>query len=307
MAANDAFDVDSWLDQLENDRPKSGNGLVKLLMNTKVNKGNIIFVPFKDQKSGNFYTKLTGVREFKMYSEESDTEIWHKILPKEYYGELTPTQSQLYDEVASYFDRALNEEWVDYDYARWRSYVFFYGYVLDHTTESGTTVTDSINKPALIEFPSAKLINSVADAIQSKNKSLKSKEWIPVVFNDSPVNRQGMVSIKIAGGKGGYDFTVVLEIQNAYSKVIPDTFDATDIKPLFKDSIADYLGWQNGPEGSYFNEEMFEKVRNGLLVLFGGGKSETKQDDTQAQPQTQEAPVENKPDQVPAFDPRKPF
>lgn len=303
MSENDVFDVDAWLDQLENDRPKSsGRSLIKLLMNTKDNKGNIIFVPFKDQKSKNFYTKLAGVREYKMYNENSEMEVWHKILPKEVYGTLSETDSQLYDEVVAMFDD-LNEKAQDYTLARMRSYAFFYGYIIDHTNETGKTVTDSISKPALIEFPSLKIISALVDTIQAKTKSLKSKEWIPIIFNNNETNREGMVSIKISGGQGGYDFTVNLEIQNAYSKVIPDNFDASEFKPLFKDAISDFLGWQNGPD-SYFNQEMFEAIRANLLTLLNEDGAQA----SEVSEQTEEGPKEPQPtNEVPVFNPNKPF
>lgn len=294
------FDIDSWLDQLESDRPKKkGEGLKKILMNTKGNKGTILFIPFKNAKDSNYYVKLPQVREFRYYEESSDVEVWHKILPKEYYGNLTEVQSALYDEVIGLFDGLVNDEVVDYNVARWRSYTLFYGYVISHTNEEKKPVDDNIGQCALIEFPSIKVIGTLADAVQAKVQALKSRDWVPLILNNNPKDRNGIISITISGGQGGYDFSIALEIQSQFAKIIPDDLDLTDKMNLFSDAIGDFLGWQKGSNG-YFNEEMFSQMRNELLVLATGNEDTGSVDssDTTAADANSGSDSEIKPDPI---------
>lgn len=263
--------IDDFLAGLEEDKqqPSSSNSLMKVLMSARDNQGTVVFAPFQDTYSKKFYLLVPYVKEYKTalpnYKEGAD-EVWIKILPKEFYGDLTEDQSALYNEVAGLYDQvdeALGDIPNKWNIIRGRSYSLFQGVIMNQLNAQGTKLTDHIGKPALLIFPSRQPINELAAAIKNKIAGMKnSKEWIPAVFAPSDKGRQGVVTITFTKPDApGYDCNVSFEFNSPYAKIIdPEEGFNEEVVSSFGNILELFLGWQNG-KNSRFNEENFNEIK----------------------------------------------
>lgn len=272
--------IDDFLEGLEKDQPqpKSKNGLEKILMSSRDNQGTIVFAPFQDTYSKKFYLRIPSVKEYKTslsnYNEGKD-EVWVKILPKEFYGELSESQSLLYDEVVGLFDE-LNESLGNiqnkWSIIRTRRYSLFQGVIMNQINTQGAKVNDNLNKPALLIFPSDNPITELAAAIKNKVAGMNnSKEWIPAVFAPTDKGREGVVTISFTKPDSpGYDCNVGFEFNSTYAKIIdPEVGFSEEITKNFGNILESFLGWQNG-KNSRFNEENFLELKKVFTVRIKG-------------------------------------
>jgi hypothetical protein len=288
--------IDDFLAGLEEDKqqPRSSNGLEKVLMSARDNQGTVVFAPFQDTYSKKFYLLIPYVKEYKTalpnYNEGKD-EVWIKILPKEFYGDLTEAQSALYDEVVGLFDQ-VDDELGDipnkWNMIRGRSYSLFQGVITNQLNAQGTKISDRIGKAALLIFPSRQPINELAAAIKNKIAGMNnSKEWIPAIFAPTDKGREGVVTITFTKPDApGYDCTVGFEFNSPYAKVVdPQAGFSEEIVNSFGNVLESFLGWQNGKNGR-FNEDNFNELKKVLTVRLN--------ELTINKNKPAEAPIENK-------------
>ena len=82
--------------------------LNKVSMSSRDNQGTVTFIPFLSHAYNNFYVKIPGVLEMQGKTTLTKSGYgWYKLLPVEYYGQLTEDELMLYNEVKSTF----NEIW----------------------------------------------------------------------------------------------------------------------------------------------------------------------------------------------------
>jgi hypothetical protein len=299
------LNVDAFLDGLFKDKTQKGNfgdRAKRLLMQTKDNQGTCMFFMFPDGKTGQFYTKLPKVMEIKLYNEQFEQDVWHKILPKEFYGELSPEDSKLYDEVVSYYNQCKDYEIFDFNTQRNRTYVLIYGHILKHKNISGADVKDSASSDALLIYPSNCVIDSIGDAMNQKVMSMGgNKEWITAILSNSTEQREAAVCITFSGGQGGYKASVSFEFNSAFNKVASDEEIAKlkDCNEKFKDIIADFLSWQNPTDHkSYFDRDIFKHIKISLLRVLN--PDQAPEPETVVNSSAQETQPAHIADQVPA-------
>jgi hypothetical protein len=304
----DAINVDAFLDGLMKDKSQKGNfgdRAKRLFMQTRDNQGTCMFLMFPDEKTGQFYTKVPKVREIKLWSDQFEQDTWHRILPKEFYGTLSPEDEKLYDEVVSYYDQIMDYEIYDFNTQRIRTYVLIYGHILKHmNAQSGLDVKDSAGTDALLIYPSNSVIDEIGTAMNQKIMSTGgNKEWIPAILSKSTEEREAAICITFSGGQGGYKATVSFEFSSAFSKVVSaeELAKLKDAPAKFKDIIADFLSWENPADHkSYFDPQLFNYMKVAMLKVLAPDQApdpaatstEAKKEETQAPaPQAQvEAP-----------------
>lgn len=268
--------IEDFLEGLDKDgqRPRKSSGIEKILMNSRDNQGTVVFAPFLDTNTKKFYVPVNDVRELRTtisrYRDGND-EVWMKILPKEFYGNLTESQSKLYDEVLGLFDQYnadlgdISNKWSK---IRRRSYSLFQGVLINHLNSQGAQQRDRIGKPVLLVFPSRQPINELAVAIKNKIAGMNnSKEWIPAVFSPTSSGREGVVTISFTKPDSpGYDCSVGFEFNSSYAKII-DTEKGfpEEVTNEFGDVVSEFLGWQNGESGR-FSEANFSELRKILTM-----------------------------------------
>lgn len=268
--------IDDFLAGLEEDsqKPQRSSSITKLLMSSRDNQGTIVFAPFQDTVTKKFYLAVNNVREFRTTMpnyRNGEDEVWVKILPKEFYGDLTPQQSALYDEVVGLFDQCdsdLEDMANKWSTIRVRNYSLFQGVLINHINIAGAQLKDSLGKPALFIFPSKQPINELAVAIKNKIAGMNnSKEWIPAVFSPTVTGREGVVTISFTKPDApGYDCNVGFEFNSAYAKVVdPVVGFPEDVVKEFGSILELFLGWQNG-DNSLFNEANFKSLKDIFTV-----------------------------------------
>lgn len=267
------YNLEAFLEGLEQDKA-SGRGpsdrINKILMNTKDNQGTIIFVPFLNKKNNNFYMKVSDVKEWKGNTTKLDSgEAWYKILPEEYYGDLSPENQALLSEINGLLDSISEYDVHSYDKLRTRNYSLFYGVLTSHNSTDKGELLDNVDKPCLFIFPSVSPINAMSTSISAKVQALKGrKEWIMGVLNPNPTGREGVLSISFKKASGpGYETTVGFEFNTQYDTVIdPKHVFEEDMVRFFNDPLRDLLGWQGDGEAGYFNVEVMKELRSDLKL-----------------------------------------
>jgi hypothetical protein len=254
-----------------------------------------MFLMFPDEKTGQFYTKIPKVREIKLWSNQFEQDTWHRILPKEFYGTLSPEDEKLYEEVVSYYDQMMDYEIYDFNTQRIRTYVLIYGHILKHmNSQSGLEVKDSAGTDALLIYPSNSVIDEIGTAMNQKIMSTGgNKEWIPAILSKSTDEREAAICITFSGGQGGYKASVSFEFSSAFSKVVSseELAKLKDAPAKFKDIISDFLSWENPADHkSYFDPQLFNYMKVEMLKVLAPDQApdpentltEAKQEDTQA-------------------------
>lgn len=283
-------EIDDFLAGLEQDaqKPVRKAGLLKVGMNAKCNQGTIVFAPYKDSSDGKFYKKVEKVKEYSCnvsLFKNGEEPVKVKILPKEFYGELTPTESTLYDEVSGLFDQVdafIGDIPNKYQTIGTRNYALFQGYVLNHVPSDGSQ-SELTGKPALLKFPQTIPVTALGTAVNGMMATMGGdKSWIPAVMCPNNEGREGALQITFNKGNIGYDCSVSIVMNSRFSSVVDPKGYPEEVVSLFGDMIEEFLGWENG-EGKKFNEALFLELKKVFLLKLGG----------QAAPKPVEAP-ENK-------------
>lgn len=270
--------IDDFLSGLEEDKQKprvKGDRIQKVLMSSLVNQGTVVFAPWINHDDNKFYKVMTGVREYKtnlsLYRDGKDS-VWVRILPKEFYGDLTDAQLELYSEVTGLFDQLdsdMGETASKSQKLRYRSYSLFDGVLINHVNTKKEQLDENIGKAVLLMFPSRGPVNELATAIQAKINSTKgSREWIPAIFSKDDKGREGCMSINFEHPEGviGYKTQVTFEFNTSYSKYVdPVEGFPEEVTNLLGDPIGSFLGWENGEEG-YFSTKLFNEMKQILTV-----------------------------------------
>jgi hypothetical protein len=264
------FNVDSFLIGLEEDKitkRDQSNRLTKILMNTKDNQGTVIIIPFMNKKTNNFYLKLSNVKEWNGHTTKLNVgSAWYKILPDEYYVNLSPENQSLLAEINGLFN-SINELTDDYNIIRIRNYSLIYGVMYSHTNAEGKIFTDNVDKPCLFIFPSHSLINAIHIAVGAKCQAFGGKSWITKIFNPNNTGRTGVISITfVKPDSPGYNSTVAFEVNSEFKEFVNPTRIFDEEIKFFDDPIRDFLGWQGADEGDYFNVEIMKELRADLKL-----------------------------------------
>jgi hypothetical protein len=266
------FDVDSFLEGLSNDKTPERvfDRITKILMNTRDNQGTIVMLPFINTFNSNFYVKVAGVKEFYGYTSLIDNgEGWYKILPREFYGELTQKQEELYNEILGYYDSLFDADVFSYDKIRHRNYSLMYGKLISHTKTDKTPVTDNVGKACLFIFPSLSPIDALGVAVSQKVIARNNKkDWIPKILSVTGSGRNGAVAITFSKSTSyGYDTSIGFEFNTEDDQIVdPKEVFGEELTKYFKDSLQDFLGWQYDRENNtYFNDTLFTELRDCLL------------------------------------------
>lgn len=268
--------VDDFLAGLETDKSQefsAGDRISKILMSAQDNQGTVVIAPFKNP-SGKFYTLLEGVREYNTVCSlfrNGETSAWIKILPKNAYGELSPEDAALHQEVTGLFDevneKLSNENPNSWQSIRVRKYSLFQGVLMKHINRANEEIKDNKDKAVVLIFPSKAPIDAMATAVNAKINTMGgSKEWIPAVFSPTPEGRDGVMSITFKKpASPGYDAQVGFEFNSSYVTLVDRKGFPEDVVKLFGDPVDEFLGWQNG-KNSKFNREMFVELKAALRV-----------------------------------------
>lgn len=297
------FDVDSFLEGLEQDKA-SGRGpsdrVVKILMNTRDNQGTVIFIPFMNKKNNNFYMKVTDVKEWKGHTTKLDSgEAWYKVLPEEYYGDLSQENQDLLAEINGLFESVGDFEVHDFNTMRHRNYSLMYGVLVSHKGTDNNVIEDNVDRPCMFIFPSISPINAISTAISAKCQALKgNKSWITGVLSPANTGREGVMSITFKKASGpGYEATVGFEFNTQYSILVdPKQVFEEDTTKFFNDPLRDLLGWQGDGESGYFNVEVMKELRDDLkleLKRLQSGEEGEKPEQTYENKNGHQDPVKN--------------
>jgi hypothetical protein len=283
-----AFNLDDFIAGINQDKSQPRNSkdrLNRVLMNVRDNQGTLTFIPLYSKSAKNFYIKLSRVYEY--YGDTSlidNGEAWYRILPLDWYGQLTPEQIELYHEVKGYLDTLNDNEEVSWDEFRVRNYSLFYGICQSLKNTEGKYNEDIVDAPCLFVYPSANVINQLCDSINAKIDVMKGrKDWLPWVLSLGNTGRKGVVQVKFVKAEGaGYDCTVAFEFNSELNQVIDPDFEISDeMMSKFDDVIPMFLGWlYDSQNKSYFNEVGFKELRDQLKLRVKAMKGEEPEGDT---------------------------
>lgn len=271
---NQVFDLDSFIAGVNQDRSQQKNPkdrLNRVLMNTRDNQGTLTMIPVRSKSADNFYLKIPRVYEF--YGDTSllqSGEAWYRILPLDWYPNLTSEQIELYNEVKGYLDTLNDNEEVSYDEFRVRNYALFFG-ICDTLKNTEGKKNDKLpGCPCVFVYPSNVVIDQFGTAINNKIEAMKGKkEWIPMVLSPSNTGRQGVMMISFVKSAGvGYDASVSFEFNSAMNIVVdPEMVIEDEVMSKFDDTIPTFLGWiYDNKNKSYFNEVAFKELRDQLKL-----------------------------------------
>lgn len=301
------FNLDDFISGINADRskPKSAKDrLNRVLMNTRKNQGTLRFIPLLIGNTGKPYVKLENVMEY--YGDTSvleSGEAWYRVLPIEYYGDLTDEQKDLYFEVRGYLNTLRDSEVCSYDELRVRTYSLFAGVGVRLRNVEDSLVEEIVDAPCIFTYPSKNVIDQFCDAINTKVDNMGGKkEWIPRVISTGETGRRGVVQIKFVKSTGaGYDCSVSFEMNNSdegITAIDPDYVVSKETMDKFTDLLPTFLGWMYDKDNkSYFNTNAFKELRDQLKVYI---KSLENGNNTE-----QEVKYENKNELKP--DNRRPF
>lgn len=274
MAEIDNFDLDAFLAGIESDQTKRTSPtdyLNKVSMSSRDNQGTVTFIPFMSHAYNNFYVKISGVLEMQGKTTLTKSGYgWYKLLPIEYYGQLTEDELALYNEIKSTFNEIVNNYEVDRDDARIRTYTLFTGVQISHSNKDGAKVSEELNEcPCLYVFPSYKPVNAFVDAINAKMDIMKGdRKWLAALLSPAATGRQGVVQIQFKMSAGvGYDCSVAFEFNNALSPIVDESKDYSELVPKFDDALATFVGWgYDRDNAKMFNLNYMKEFRDELRM-----------------------------------------
>lgn len=291
------FNVDDFLASIEERKTPlregfSGPRLSKILMHTKDNQGTVLFAPIFSKTLKNFFTTISGVKEWNGSSTKLQGNAWYKILPIECYGELTTDEIELYDEVVGLWTELLNSGRFKYDKIRTRNYTLMTGFVKSHVDSSGKKIAEHENIPTLLIFPSLSPVDAMSAAISQKTTAQKgSKEWIPFIITPKLEGREGVIMLSFVKGPTNYQASMGFEFNSKLNTVIePDWSLSDDVLQLFDDPVKDFLGWQGGDD-RYFNGEIFKELRDDMRITLKKLTSPTAKEEVPDNKNTKVDPV----------------
>lgn len=278
---NQAIDpIDALLNQLEEDKTEQRDfdGVIKLQMGYSDNFGMVMMAPFQGDIDGNksFYTLISRVKEYKCpisLINKGESPVWVRILPKNFYGQLTPEQSELYDKVVNLYDQ-VNEKHTESDswkVIRARDYTLIYGVLLKHINNEGKEISDNVKKGVLFIYPSKAPVNELGLAIKNKTNALSgNKSWVSNVFDVRGDLREGALIINFMRPEtGAYQAQVSFEFNSSFNKIVEKEYPESVTKH-FKDPVKDFLGWESAKSGEKFNSDLFRELGKFLAVELAG-------------------------------------
>lgn len=262
------FDLDAFIAGVNSDRTQTKNPkdkLNRLLMNTKNYQGMVSFLPIMSKGSKNFYLKLPRVYELYLFTSLlTGGEAWFKILPLECYGDLSPEEMSLYNEVKGYLDKLMDEEIYNYEWVRVRNYVLFNGICLSLKNNEGKSIDEYNDCPCLFTYPSNSVIDAFGTALNAKIDTMKGrKDWIPMILSPNNTGRKGLVQISFNKAAGpGYDSAVQFELNSEFNQVVdPSMVIPDEVISKFDDVIPTFIGWSyDSTNKRYFNVTAFREA-----------------------------------------------
>lgn len=269
------FDLDAFIAGINQDKTQGKNAkdrLNRLLMNTKDHQGMMTFLPVLCKNVNSFYIKLEHVFEFRGVTSFLDNvdSAWYKVMPKQFYGDLSEEQSELYDEVRGYLQWLYDNESCEIDELRRRNYSLLFGVCQTMNNTDNKPIEDYVDCPCLFVYPDLNIINKFCEAINNKIVSMKGRrDWIPMVLSTQPKGRKGVMQVTFTKSAGvGYDCSVNFEFNSEMNTVIdPDYEIPEDVMAKFVDVIPTFLGWNYDRNNkSYFNTIAFKELRDQLKL-----------------------------------------
>jgi hypothetical protein len=285
------FDLEAFMEGVNQDCTKekgTNNSIKRVLMNTRDNQGSVTLLPFISKKLGNIYLKLEKVREINGPTSIIDSgNAWYRILQKSDYGTLTKEQEELYDEVVGLYDWLWDNSTLDHNTMRIRRYSAFTGICLNHINLAGAQVTDNIDQPCLLVFPSNAPIDALNTAIATKRNILKERtvQWLQGIITPATKGRKGAIVITFKKPDSpGYAASVSFETNNLDEGLIvidPNKEFDEETVAKFDDPLRVFLGWgYDSAKKSYFNEELFKQCRDVIKTYIKEVKVNENHDET---------------------------
>lgn len=282
------FDVDAFIAGINTDKERLGtynqddsqkyDGINRLSMNARPYQGTLTFIPMWSDSWNSFYKLVEQVYEF--YGDNSvtkDGEAWYKVLPLEYYGQLTPEQIELHTECINLLKTVNEKQLVDYNRYRVRTYTMIPGIFLKLTDLDGKkvdndAVKDLVNGPCLFMYPNSKVFKQLGETINQKVSDYNGKQWIPKIFSRNATGRKGVCQIKFTfdANQKRYEASVGFEFNSEIMNWIdPDYEIPEDTMKLFKDDMNPLiLGWLYDRDNKQmFNEKLFKELRDQLRLM----------------------------------------
>jgi hypothetical protein len=301
----DQFNIEQFLAGIQKDtiveKKDYSDRITKVFMNYVDNQGTVVMVPFMSKTYKNFYHILGGERGKKVIEWNGHTTklgekntAWYSFLPKDAYGDLTKEESDLYDEIAGLFKSISDKDEASWRKLRFRTYTFFYGFIISHRNNSNLDLMDNVDKPCLLIFPSKSPVDALNTAISQKTQVMKgSHTWLGAIFDPSSTNRKGVVSITFKKSEGpGYAANIAFEINSDFTLAVDsDKVFKEDQVALFNDPVYDFLGWQAGSDGKKFNSDVLTELRDDLRLTLKEINAGTYTED-ESQSFAKPAPVE---------------
>jgi hypothetical protein len=274
------FDIDAFIANINQDKvvmTSKKDRLNKVLMNSKPNQGTVSLIPIFSKKLNGFYFRLPGVLEYFGDTTVIDNKdgIWYKILPIEFYGNLSEDEIDLYNEVHGLLETLRNYDEVSYDELRYRNYSIVLG-ICNNLINTDQKPVDTYNgAPCMFIYPSPAPINNIVDAITDRVATTNSKAWITRVISPAEGERKGVLQItfkKKPGDQPGYDSSAKFEMNNSDEGVyvVPADFKVTkEMIDKFDDPIQSFNGWMNDKD-KLFNALAFKELRDQLKLRLKG-------------------------------------
>jgi hypothetical protein len=271
-----AFDVDAFIAGINSDKQVTRNSkerLNRILMNAKDNQGTLTFIPCFSKEVSNFYLKIPRVYEY--YGDSSilnDGEGWYKLLPIDFYGDLSEEQIELYNEIKGYLDWLQDGEYVDYNEFRVRNYSLMFGICQKLKNTDDKENDKLVDCPCIFTFPSPDPINQLCDAINTRVDNMGGrKDWVNKVFSLDNKGRRGVVQIKFVKAAGaGYDCSVQFFMNNSDEGIIaidPEYEISDDTFKYFDTVLPTFIGWlYDRDSNSRFNTVIMKELRDQLKL-----------------------------------------
>jgi len=284
----DALDIGAYYGTLEQnyqsgDSTESKVRLQKLWMNAPPNFGTIQSVLYPSGHDRSYITHIDKVRQVRFNNKDinEDGPSWHRILPKEYYTDLSQEDSSLYDEVNSLFSHAADNELVDFtNFKSEYSWSFFFAKVVKAYDLKNQENKEIKCVASFLCYPGYKIKkNKIKDGLDNLTKKGYGpvQNWSNHFFNANEKDRMGVVSITHSlPQSGGYDtnFDFIFDGQQGAPglpviKLIPiDFLVSEDDKKLFSNSLIAFLGKMYDFDNKrIFNKKVFIAIKHYFLGL----------------------------------------